>query len=203
MRRYLRKALACGATLLFSGLLSIPQASAQKVTAVPKLDLTRYMGVWYEIARLPIKAEKTCTSDVTVLYALNDKKNTFQRGTFCVIASGAASDWGSTGKMDKQGSGKLKISRWVVLSTKYWVLATGPNYEWALVGSPNHKTLWVLSRTATLPAETYQQIVAQASAQGFKTAKLLTVTHHPGRSAISASGVAPPKVTPAAAENPK
>jgi lipocalin len=83
------------------------------------------------------------------------------------------------------------------------VLATGPNYEWALVGSPNHKTLWVLSRTATLPAETYQQIVSQAAAQGFKTAKLLTVTHHPGRSAISASGVAPPKVTPAAAENPK
>ena len=65
--------------------------------------------------------------------------------------------------------------RLVLLSTPYWVLATGPAYEWALVGSPKHKTLWILSRTSTLDPAVLMQIKSTATAQGFDLTKLITV----------------------------
>ena len=148
---------------------------AQKVTAVPKLDLNQYMGTWYELARLPNKTEKKCVANIKVLYALGDKKGTFQMGTSCDLKDGTPDDYDGTGKMDKVGDGRLKLSRLVIFSTPYWVLATGPAYEWALVGSPKHKTLWILSRTATLDPAVLTQIKSTATAQGFDLTKLITV----------------------------
>ena len=152
------------------------QAAAQTVTAVPKLDLNKYMGTWYELARLPDRAEKKCEANVEVLYALGDKKGTFQMGTTCDLKDGTPDEYDGTGKIDKAGDGRLKLSRLVLLSTPYWVLATGPAYEWALVGSPKHKTLWILSRTPTLDPAVMTQIKNTATAQGFDLTRLITVT---------------------------
>ena len=158
---------------------------AQSVPAVPKLDLNRYMGVWYEVARYPVKQEKNCASDGRILYALGDKKNSFQLGTFCEQKNGTPGSWGSSGKMGKTGDGRLKLSRLFILHSKYYVMATGSDYDWALVGTPNHKSLWILSRTATLPAETLTQIESTASGAGFKTDKLVHVEQHPTISATN------------------
>lgn len=165
----------------FEGLLSLGalllvtagSAAGQTVTAVPKLDLNRYMGSWYEIARLPNKAERRCVRDVHVLYALADNKKNFQIGTSCQLQSGIPDDTRGTGKMDKAGDGKLKLRRLWPFTSPYWVLAVGPAYEWALVGIPNHKSLWILSRTPSLDAAVLAQIKATATAQGFDLAKLI------------------------------
>ena len=153
----------------------VQKASAQTVTAVPRFDLNKYMGTWYEVARLPNKTEKKCVRDVKVLYALGDKKGTFQMGTSCDLKDGTPDDYDGTGKIDKQGDGRLKLSRLVIFSTPYWVLATGPNDEWALVGSPKHKTLWILSRSSTLDPAVLTQVKSTATAQGFDLSKLITV----------------------------
>jgi apolipoprotein D and lipocalin family protein len=79
--------------------------------------------------------------------------------------------------MDAAGDGRLRLSRWLIFHTKYWVIATGPTYEWALVGNPNHKSLWVLSKTATMQPDTLAQIEAKAAAAGFSTARLVKVAH--------------------------
>ena len=148
----------------------------QTVSAVPKLDLNQYMGTWYEIARLPTKAEKKCVSDVLVLYALGDKPNSFQMGTSCHLKNGASDVRDADGKRYKKSDdGRLKLTRLVLFSTKYWVLDLAPDGSWALVGSPNHKQLWILSRTAVLSPEVLTALEAKASAQGFKTGKLITV----------------------------
>lgn len=149
----------------------------QKATAVPKLDLNQLSGTWYQIARLPDKAEKKCLSDGMMLWALSDKKDSFQLGKFCKIKAGNLNSDNNFGKQEKDGSGRLKVRRLVIFSTKYWVLATGPNFEWALVGNPNHKALWVLARTPTLDEATVTQVESQATAQGFPVAKLRPVTH--------------------------
>lgn len=153
-------------------------AAAQTVTAVPSLDLNRYMGPWYEIARFPVKREKHCLGDEMVLYALGDKRNSFQVVTSCQIKDGNSDYWNDRGKSSKSGDGTLKLSRIWPLTTKYWVLATGQAYEWALVGSPNHKTLWVLSRSTTLKPEVLAEIEAKAAAQGFNTTKLIKISQH-------------------------
>ena len=152
------------------------QAGAGAVSAVPKLDLNRYLTAWNVQAWLPSKAEKRCAADVDVLYAFGDKPGTFQLGTFCRLANGSIQEWGNIGKVDKAGGGKLKLRHWVLLSRPYWVLAVGQDYQWALVGTPNHKQLWVLSRAVALEPAAMAEIQRLARAQGFDPGKLATVT---------------------------
>ena len=79
----------------------------------------------------------------------------------------------SSGKIDRNGEGKLKITRLWPFSAKYWVLAVGPTYDWALIGGPDHKSLWVLSRAKSVSSEVFTEIKKKAQAEGFDTAKLL------------------------------
>jgi apolipoprotein D and lipocalin family protein len=153
-------------------------AHAQTVTAVPKLDAGKFIGTWYALARYPIKREKHCLSDDVVLYALGDKRDSFQVVTSCQIKDGNSDFWNDKGKLSKTGDGSLKLSRIWPFTTKYWILATGPAYEWALVGTPNHRSLWVLSKSTVVTPEALAAIEARAAAQGFNTAKLVRILQH-------------------------
>ena len=163
-----------------------PAAAAETATAVPKLDLNRLMGSWYELAHLPSKRERRCLADSSVLYALDYKAGTFQMGTFCRLKTGMQDVWNANGQADKAKSGRLRLSRLVFLHTQYWVLATAPDFSWTLVGAPNHKSLALLSRSATLAPAVYADLLRQAAAQGFPTQKLITVSQH--EAVLSVSG---------------
>ncbi|MGI4829948.1 MAG: lipocalin family protein [Janthinobacterium lividum] len=185
MKQGIRRVVTQGALLAAALLSGAQTAAAQSVRAVPKLDLNQYVGVWYVVSRIPTKAEKRCLSDNMVLYALGDKARTFQMGTFCTVKGGNPDDLDATGKMDKNGTGKLKLSHLVFFSRKYWVLATGPAFDWALVGSPNHKTLWVLSKTASLSPDVNAEIQKTVSAEGFDPGKLRPVSRTMNGSVLS------------------
>ena len=166
--------------ILFALLLaSSHPAPAQTVTAVPKLDLNRVMLPWYEIAGYPVKAQKHCLSDIMVLFALGDKPNTLQVVTSCKIKGDNSDYWNATGKMGPAGDGTLRLRHLLILHTNYWVLALGADYEWALIGSPNHKSLWVLSKAAELSPDLLATIEAKAAAQGFDPTKLVKVSQQP------------------------
>jgi apolipoprotein D and lipocalin family protein len=179
MRKRVVGAVSAGMVMLGLMLGAAGQAAGQAVTAVPQVDMGRYVGVWYEVARYPTKKEKTCVSDTTVLYALGDKARQFQMVTSCRIRVDYSDAWNANGKLDKAGDGRLTVTYIWPFSAKYWVLAVGPGYEWALVGSPNHKTLWVLSRTAALKPEVLDAIRAKAAAEGFDVGKLVMTAQHP------------------------
>jgi apolipoprotein D and lipocalin family protein len=150
-------------------------AFGQQVTAVAALDLNRFTGTWFEVARLPDKAEKKCVANAIVLYALADKKQRFQVVSSCQVKDGTKDVRNQNGKMDKLGDGRLKVSTIWPFSTKQWVLAVDPANQWALVGSPNHKTLWVLSRSETLDPVVLTPVEAKAAAEGFNVGKMVTV----------------------------
>jgi apolipoprotein D and lipocalin family protein len=148
-------------------------AAAQTVTAIPQLDLNRFTGTWYEIARLSNHNEKNCVADVITLIAPADKPNRVQIVLACKVKKGYSDARNATGKkQDKSGDGKVKVSFLWPFYSKYWVLGIDPENTWALVGSPNHKDLWVLSRTPVMKPEVLSEIEAKASAQGFPVAKL-------------------------------
>lgn len=172
----LRMRMAAGMMMLGLLLPAAGMAAGQVVSAVPRLDLNRYMGAWYEVARYPDKREKRCVSDAAVLYAPGDKPHRFSVVTSCRIQGDNPDAWNASGKMDKSGDGRLTESFLWPFYAKYWVLAVGPAYEWALVGSPNHKTLWVLSRTAVMKPEVLAEVEAKAGAEGFDPAKLVMVS---------------------------
>ena len=169
-------------------------ASAQKATAVPKLDLNKLTGTWYEIARLPVKSQKKCLSDDTILYALSDKPATFQAGTFCTVKGNDQANMNLAGKQDKAGDGKLKTTHLLLLHRPYWVLATDPDFNWALVGTPNHKSLWILARQTTLPPDLYAQLQQTAAAQGFPTGKLIPIPHPKNRTTLASPSANPNQI---------
>jgi apolipoprotein D and lipocalin family protein len=171
---------ATGAALLLALFLAAsPHAPAQSASAVPQLDPNRLIGTYYEIARYPVRREKLCLSNEMVLYALGDKQNTLQIVTACQLKQDSTTYWNNQGKFSKTADGKISLSALWPFTTKYWVLAIAPDYSWALVGYPNHKALWILSHTPTVPADVLSAIQADAVAQGFDTSKLIRITQQP------------------------
>ena len=166
-----------GWTAVMGCLLGMGGATgAQTVTAVPQLDLNRYMGSWYMVARLPDKREKQCIGGALVLYAIGEKAGRFQMVTSCQTKGDNVDAHNASGKVaDKAGDGKLKVSYLWPFSQKYWVLAVGSEYAWALVGNPNHKELWVLSRTETMKSEVLDEVEGKAAAEGYDRGKMVRV----------------------------
>ncbi len=149
---------------------------AQTPVAVSHLDDSQMKGTWYEIARLPNKREKTCIGDAFQLDARGDKPHTLQWVNSCRTKSAYVNVYDATAKpQDKKNptDGRLKVTTLWPFTAKYWVLGLGPNDEWSLVGSPNHKNLWIYSRSQMLAPAVLTQIESQAAAAGYPVAKLV------------------------------
>lgn len=153
-------------------------AGAQSVIAIPKLNLDQFTVPWYEQARLPDKREKPCVSDTLVLYSLGDKKSTFQGVISCLIKNGNWQSWNQNGKLDPAGTGRLKTKGIWPFTHPYWVIAAGPDMKWMVVGTPNHKSLWLLSRERQAAADIAAEMRSRAAAQGYDVSKLITVIQH-------------------------
>lgn len=153
------------------------RAETSPPDTVASVDLERYQGLWYEIARYPNSFEDTadyvCTA-VTAEYALRpDGKvavtNSCRKNTpdgELDVAEGVARVVGANGA-------KLKVKfapAWVPFASgDYWVLDLTEDYSAALVGSPDGKYLWILSRTPLLDQATGRRLMATARAQGYET----------------------------------
>ncbi len=164
-----------GATLAAGFPADAQVAPVQKVTPVPTLDPKRLTGIWYEVSRYPTKFEARCAGQATVLFAEGDKPRSIQIGTFCPGKNGSPQEYATTGKMDKKGDGKITFGLIWPFTQKYWVVALAPDYSWALAADPKRKTLSVLARTPELEPATLATIGAQATAQGFKLDKLVSL----------------------------
>lgn len=144
---------------------------------VSSVDLSRYVGRWYEIARLPNRFEKDCESDVTATYTLRgDGKITVLNQ--CRKASGEIKNRKGTAKVvDKATNAKLKVSFFWPFSGDYWILELGPNYEYAVVGEPKRENLWILSREQRMDEELYRELLDRVAAQGFDTSRVIRTPH--------------------------
>ncbi|MDE6821593.1 MAG: TIGR01777 family oxidoreductase [Bacteroides acidifaciens] len=139
------------------------------------LDLNRYMGLWYEIARYENRFERGLV-DVTATYTLRPDgtirvENRGCKRNFpydiCKTANGHAKI------PDSSQPGKLKVSFFLNFYSDYYVLELdGENYNYALVGSSTDKYLWILSRTPQLPEEIKKKLVTAAERRGYDTNRL-------------------------------
>ena len=147
------------------------QPTQPDLPTVEHVILERYAGLWYEIARLPNRFQKQCASNTTAEYALTDKGVRVVNS--CTRADGQTeSIEGRARVVPGSGNAKLRVSFFGPFSAPYWILALDKDYEWALVGSPDRKCLWILACTPQLPQATYQHIVERAAELGFATEKL-------------------------------
>lgn len=165
--------------VLLSG---VAYAKDAPLPVVDSVDLDRYLGTWYEIARYPAWFQRDCTA-VTAEYSLRDdgkigvvnscRKKTLD-GKF-KQANGRAKI------VDKSTNAKLKVSFFGPFWGDYWIIDLDPEYKWAVVGMPNRKYLWILSRSPELSKEIFDGIVSRLPELGYDPSKLL-MTEQPSTS---------------------
>jgi apolipoprotein D and lipocalin family protein len=149
-------------------------------TTVDKVDLKRYQGTWYELARLPMFFQRNCAQS-EAHYQLKPDGNVAVLNR-CRTAEGKWEEANGTaspqvpGKTDKLW---VEFDNWFsrllpgVAKGDYWVLYIGDGYKTALVGNPDRKYLWLLSRTPTVSEHTREELLAKAQQQGYDTTRLI------------------------------
>jgi apolipoprotein D and lipocalin family protein len=141
---------------------------AQTLQTVKSVDLARYAGKWYEIASYPQSFQRGCQC-TTAEYILTTK-------SYLRVINSCRRD-SITGKLStirgrvygnlKSGNAKLKVQFFWPFRAKYWIIELAPDYSYAVVGHPNRKSLWILSRTPKMNEIVYKQIVAGLKDKGY------------------------------------
>ncbi len=167
-------------------LLAIGVASAaggagqdRPVQTVDAVDLGRYVGEWFEIARFPNRFQRQCLGDVRAVYAMR-QDNRLDVVNRCRSDEGVTEARGVARVVDSRTNAKLKVRFAPALLSflpfvwgDYWVLGVAPDYSWATVGSPDREYLWILGRTPSLGTDAYSAALEAASVNGFDVARLV------------------------------
>ena len=144
---------------------------------VAPVDLKRYAGLWHEQARLPNRFQRQCTGPVTAEYALKPDGQIEVRNR-CILSDGSFDESIGAARVvpvaGQPGAGRLQVRfapewlAWVpAVWGEYWILKLDRDYQVALVGTPNRKFLWVLSRAPKLDAAALQAELDYARTLGF------------------------------------
>ena len=180
-RRKIVVALLLASALAVGGCTSLLSKHAVGNTAVPQpaklVELSRYLGHWYELARYEQGFQKDCEG-VTADYALRDDGKVEVINT-CRKPDGSIKR--ATGKaqvVDAATGAKLKVSFFGPFYGDYWVLDHADDYSWSIVGEGSGRYLWLLSRDANPGAAKLDALVARAKALGYDTS-MLRITRQP------------------------
>lgn len=163
--------LTIGLLLLLSGCVSIPDG----IVPIKGFQAERYLGTWYEIARLDHSFERGM-QQVTAEYSMreDDGIKVINRG-FKEAQQEWAKAEGKAYFVEDEHTGYFKVSFFGPFYSSYIIFDLGENYEYSLVTSTNKSYLWLLSRTPTLDQDQQQRLLQRISKLGFATDKLIFV----------------------------
>jgi apolipoprotein D and lipocalin family protein len=144
-----------------------------ELRTVEHVDVERYMGTWFEIAKLPQRFEKGLVG-ITATYTL------LPDGKVSVLNSGYKEDFngklktikGKAWVVDTATNAKLKVSFFWPFAGNYWIIELGKDYEYAIVGDESRKYLWILSRKPQMEVALYNELLKRAQDRGFDISKL-------------------------------
>lgn len=160
-----------------------PTAAARPLSSIAALDVPRYMGTWYEIAKFPNRFQKQCAGFTRATYSvLSD--GTLQVVNRCRTAKGETEQAiGAARQVGGPDSPRLKVrfapailSFLPMVWGDYWVIDLDAGYQLAAVSEPKREYLWILSRTPKVDKASYQALIARLEGQGFDVSKLVPTT---------------------------
>jgi apolipoprotein D and lipocalin family protein len=163
------------------------QTSDVAVKTIPSLDVQRYLGTWYEIAKYPNWFQKKCVSNTKAVYSARSD-GTLKVLNSCKTAEGEISEAeGTARQIGAKDSPKLEVRfapAWLsfipLVWGDYWVIDLDPQYQVAVVSDPRREYLWILSRTPQLDKKVYDETLQRIRDQQFDVRKLeLTVQATP------------------------
>ncbi len=141
---------------------------------VEKVAIKKYLGVWYDIANYPQRFQAGCQC-TTAEYALSEKgyvivTNRCLKG---VNQEEIAEAKGKAFIVDAKSNAKLKVQFFWPFSGKYWIIDLAEDYSYAVVGHPNRKYLWILSRIPVMQENVYSDILLRLTKQGYDINKIV------------------------------
>ena len=147
------------------------------------VDLTRYAGTWYEQARLPNRFQKDCAGDVQAHYSIRPD-STISVTNQCRVQDGSTQVAQGEGRLSKSSAApdpaKLEVRfapRWTswlpMVWGDYWIIKLQGDYEYSLVGTPDRKYLWVLSRDKRTDQSEVDQLLDYAGSLGFPVEQVM------------------------------
>lgn len=165
--------------LVLAFFASPPPASGADLPAlrtVERVDLARYTGTWFEIARLPNRFQQGCVGSAAS-YSLRsdgeiDVVNSCRSEDDCRLRQVRGRAW----SVDPASNAKLKVSFFWPFRGDYWIVELGKDYEYAVVGTPNRKYLWLLSRSDTMDDAVYAAIMQRVEQKGFDLTRIMKVS---------------------------
>lgn len=170
----LAKIAVGGVVLIGLGMATMAYAKNKPLHTVEKVELDKYLGVWYEVARKPMYFQNKCDRDVSATYTLNENGN-IGVDNRCYTKDGQLNQ--SIGEAFIQNAPfntKLKVSflpesvRWLPIGRgDYWVLKIDDAYQTVLVGEPRRRYLWVLSRSAQPDQAVVKEYLDYAQSIGY------------------------------------
>jgi apolipoprotein D and lipocalin family protein len=173
------RVLSCLAVLTLAAGLPLAAAPAP-LRVVPAVDLSRYAGTWYEVARLPNRFQEKCAGEVVARYEpRSDGRVTVINR--CRTTTGETTEAkGVARRVDGQPPSILEVRFAPALLAflpavwgDYQIIALGQDYDHAVVGTPDRAYLWILSRTPQMDPALYQRLRDAAKAQGFDVARIV------------------------------
>ncbi|MGA9118506.1 MAG: lipocalin family protein [Bacteroidota bacterium] len=153
----------------------------QPLEVVPTVDLLRYAGRWFEIARLPNRFQDQCAGDVTATYTLLDNGN-IKVVNRCRNESGEFEEVEGLAKLADESApnSKLKVrfapaflSFLPFVWGDYWIIILSPEYSYAVIGEPARKYLWILSRTPAMDATQLEDVLHRVKEKGYDIGNLI------------------------------
>jgi lipocalin len=149
-----------------------------KTVKTVSIDLDKYLGTWYELARYDHPFERNLTA-VTATYSLkpNGKIKVLNKGYLNSQDGKLKKAVGKAKIPDKNNPGHLKVSFFLFFYADYYVLELDPDYKWALVGSSSPNYLWILCRIPKPDKETIDKILTLTEKRGYDLSKLIWVEH--------------------------
>lgn len=170
--------------IILTILLSCQLSLSKQLPTVDHVDLNKYQGLWYEIARFDQKFQKGCTAVTAEYKIIKDHKiSVLNKCRLNTINGKLKQAKGKAWVVDKTTNAKLKVQfflsfiRLGFLSGDYWIIDLDDNYEHVMIGAPNRKYLWILARRPFVSEETLSQLKNKAERLGFDTNKLLMTQH--------------------------
>lgn len=169
-----------GFLLIFIGASQVSaQQADQTVKTIATLDVPRYLGTWYEIAKFPNWFQKKCVGNTKAVYTVKPDGNLRVLNS-CKTANGETSEAeGAARQIGAKDSPRLEVRfapEWLsflpLVWGDYWVIDLDPQYQVAAVSDPRREYLWVLSRTPQLDPKVYEDLLLRLKQQQFDVRKL-------------------------------
>lgn len=143
---------------------------------VAHVELEKYIGKWFEIAHLPAKFQEKC-SHTTATYTISEDGSISVLNE-CIKNGKLKRAKGKAKIVDRTTGAKLKVTFFWPFYGDYWIIKLGENYEYAVVGTPDRKYFWILSRTPQMDAKLLSELLEFAKKKGFNIQRIIRTSHN-------------------------